>query len=223
MPEEPQRVCVLTGAGGKLGAAFCNLYRERYRILAVHRRRAPPAEGVVALQADLAAPGAIEGVVSEALARFGRIDLLVNNAVQYTLAPVLSDKLLSSLEAQFAVNVFAPLRLAAEVARRFWTGRAEENQRANRNLVNVSSLSGVNVYGNVGQSAYSATKSALNMLTRHLAVELASLSVRVNAVAPNGFPRIVSTEAVAASIVQLDQGAMTGKLLLVDRDGERFA
>ena len=202
-----------------MGSAFCRLYADRYRIAAVHGRRAPKAE-VLALQADLARPGEIERVVQSTLDEFGAIDLLVNAAVSYVLAPALEEKTLASLEAQFAVNLFAPLRLAAEVARRFWRGREDENRARNRNLVNVSSLSGSHVYANRGQGAYSASKAALEMLTRHLAAELQPLGVRANVSAPNGFPRIVSTESVAASIVKLDQGAMSGKVLSVDRGGE---
>jgi len=47
--------------------------------------------------------------------------------------------------------------------------------------------------------------------------------VRVNAVAPNTFPRIVSTESVVEGIRNLDAGDMTGKVLVLDREGERWA
>jgi hypothetical protein len=46
--------------------------------------------------------------------------------------------------------------------------------------------------------------------------------VRVNATAPNSFPRIVSTESVAQTIVRLDSGMTTGKILVLDADGVRF-
>jgi len=212
-----RRVCFLTGAGGRLGTAFCRAFAGRYQIVGLYRRRGPEGAAIHGIQADVADAAALEAAVDEALRLFGRIDLVVNNAVQYTLAPALDAKTLGSLERQWAVNVAAPLRLVALVEQRFWRGRAEENARERRNVVNVSSLSGQNVYAGRGQAVYSATKAALDMLTRHLAAELGPLGVRANAVAPNSFPRIVKSEAVAAAVAALDEGSETGLIVPVDR------
>jgi NAD(P)-dependent dehydrogenase (short-subunit alcohol dehydrogenase family) len=218
-----KRVCLLTGSGGKLGQSFCRQYAGRYSIAAVYRRRAPVEHAdVLAIQADLIERESIPRVVKAALDRFGRIDAVVNNAVTYVLKPALDEETLASLHEQFELNVFAPLRLAAEVARAFWRDRADENRKQHRGVVNVSSLSGRNIYAG-GQAAYSAAKAALEMLTRHLGAELASIGVRCNAVAPNAFPRIVAYDAVAASIARLDQGVETGRVLILDRDGEKWA
>ncbi len=211
-----KRVCLLTGAGGRLGAAFCRLYADRYEIAAVHGKRAPPLlDGVFALRADLADPTEADRVVKAALARFGRVDLLVNNAVDYSLFPLLDARALAAASAQLEVNVLAPLRLVSACALRAWRGNEADNRAARRNVVNVSSLSGQNVYGNQKQGLYSASKAALDMLTRHLAAELAPLAVRANATAPDGFPRRVATEEVAASIVRLDEGELTGQIVRV--------
>jgi NAD(P)-dependent dehydrogenase (short-subunit alcohol dehydrogenase family) len=219
-----KRVCLLTGAGGRLGQAFCSLHADRYAIAAVHGRRRPP-EGpdVLPIEADLTRPEHLERAVQAALDRFGRVDLIVNAAVRYVLEPALDEATLSSLQAQFEVNVFAPLRLVAAVARAGWQGREADNRAQNRSVVNVSSLSGTNVYEGRGQAAYAASKAALDMLTRHLASELKPLGVRCNAVAPNAFPRLVSTEAVAAAIARLDASDANGQVLILDRGGERLA
>jgi NAD(P)-dependent dehydrogenase (short-subunit alcohol dehydrogenase family) len=233
-----KRVCLFTGAGGTLGNAFCRQYSSDYHIVAVHRGLPPdvpsqhqgfqdPLEPeadvpenryrVFCIKSDLQKEGEIARVVELALARFDRIDLLVNAAVHSLWAPMLDDeRLLASLATQFEVNTMLPLRLAMQVARAFWRGRKTDNEKANRNVVNVSSLAGLRVFTGSGQSVYAASKAALNHLTSHMAAEFARIGVRVNAVAPNSFPRIVSTERVAENIRRLDEGDLTGKILIVD-------
>ena len=236
-----RRVCLLTGAGGTLGDAFCRAYGGQYNIVAVCRRRAPgvasqhewfvdPLEPdaelpdndvrVYNVHADLERDGEVERVVDIALARFGRVDLLVNNAAYVGLHPqgiVDGDAALDSVEKHFAVNVGVPLRFATRLAQRFWLHRDLENRDHNRNVVNVSSLSGSRVYPG-GQAIYAASKSALNQLTRHLAAEFGVFGVRVNALAPNNFPSIVRTESVASAIVRLDGESVTGRILALDAE-----
>lgn len=238
-----KRVCLLTGASGTLGTAFCRRYADRYDVVAVYRRNLPgvPSQElryvdplaprtvlpenrhpVFALRADLADDRTPARIVEIALARFGRIDLLVNAAVHSVWAPLFdSDRVADSATLQFQLNVFAPLRLVLETVRASWRDSVDENRRMNRNVVNVSSLAAVNVYRNRGQGVYAASKAALNHLTRHMASELESIGVRANALAPNTFPRIVPTERVVDSIVRLDQGSETGQVLCLDNDAAR--
>lgn len=239
-----KRVCLLTGAGGRLGTAFCRRYADRYDIVAVCRRRIPavpsqeqvlvdplaPAAAIRAnrhpvfiVRADLSRDEQLERVVEVALSRFERIDLVVNAAVHSVWAPIVeSSRLLDSAPAQFGVNAILPLRLSALVVRRAWRESDRESRRQNRNIVNLSSTAGSQVYPGHHQSVYSASKAALNFLSFHMADELAHCGVRVNALAPNSFPGIVPTERVADAIVRLDEGRMTGTLLVVDRDGDRL-
>jgi len=126
-----------------------------------------------------------------------------------------------SAAAQFELNVLVPLRLVLEVVHASWRDRPDENRRMNRNVVNVSSIAGVNVYRGQGQSVYAASKAALNHLTRHMASELESIGVRANALAPNGFPRAIPTERVAAGIVRFDEGDENGQVLCLDADPPR--
>ena len=236
-----RRVCLLTGAGGTLGDAFCRAYAASYDIVAVCRRRAPgvPSQHewfvdpldpdaaipdnearVFVVYADLEKQGEVERVVDIALARFDDVDLLVNNAAYTFLHPqgvVDGDVVLDSVERHFAVNVAIPLRLATRLAQRSWLHRDLRNRERNRNVVNVSSLSASRVYPG-GQAVYASSKAALNHLTRHLAAEFGEFGVRVNALAPNTFPSIVSTETVADAIVRLDAESVTGRVLVVDAD-----
>jgi NAD(P)-dependent dehydrogenase (short-subunit alcohol dehydrogenase family) len=237
-----KRVCLFTGASGKLGTAFCRAHADKYDIAAIYRRRPPsvptqrqwqvdPLQPAVALgqprafaiQADLTVDREIERVVELVLARFDRVDLLVNAAVHSIWAPMLtSPKLLDSVGAQLQTNFVAPLKLSVALARACWRDQDRENRAANRNIVNISSTAGVKIYRNLNQSIYSASKAALNFLSRHMADEFATIGVRVNALAPNTFPRIVPTDSVVDAIIKLDAGDMTGKILVLDRDGEHL-
>ncbi len=239
VPTSGKRVCLLTGAGGRLGNAFCKRYAATYEIVAVYRNSRPwfasqdswfvdPLEPKAALeanlhplfvvQADLASPAGCERAVDAALDRFGRIDLLVNAAVHSVWAPMLGTaRLLGSFDRQFAMNVGVPLRLACLVAERSWESRPEENRANNRNIVNVSSIAAVHLYPSSGQSLYAASKAALNQLTGHMALEFGAIGVRVNATASNSFPGIVTTEGAADQIHELDQGTATGTVAVLDR------
>lgn len=129
-----RRVCLLTGASGTLGDAFCRAYYQDYDIVAVCRTRTPDTPSqlkwyvdplapktpvpdnesrVFVVRADLTQPGEVERVVDLALARFGQVDLLVNNAAQVRLHPrgiVDGDAALEQFDPHFALNVSVPLR-----------------------------------------------------------------------------------------------------------------
>ena len=238
--EGGRRVLLLTGAGGRLGTEFCRRYAARYDIVAVYRSRRPavasqterfvnpldPQEAlpendasVFAIQADLERDGEVERVLDLALARYGAIDVLVNNAAfsqWYPHGLIDGDGALRDLDRHFAMNVGVPLRFAVRAAQRCWRDHLIENRARNRNVVNVSSLGGSKLFAGTGQGVYASSKAALNMLTRHLGAEFATFGVRVNALAPNSFPSIVSTRRVAESIVALDDETVSGRILAVD-------
>jgi NAD(P)-dependent dehydrogenase (short-subunit alcohol dehydrogenase family) len=238
------RVCLVTGAGGLLGSAFCRRYASRYHIAAVwHRRRpllatqdqvlfdplAPEVDlpvnqhPVFAMRADLRDRGQIEDLVSTVLDRYGRIDMLVNAAAFVEWAPLLDGvQLLETMDQAFRVNVGAPLTLATTVASRAWLGRREENTASNRCIVNVSSTAGLYVYAGHGQTVYSATKAALNILTCHMAAEFETLGVRVNALAPDAFPGRVPMVRVLDGLERLSEGDMTGRILLREQGEESW-
>lgn len=233
-------MCLLTGAGGVLGSAFCAAYAGEYDIVAVCRTRRPPVPSqheffidpldvrseppenrnrVYVIDADLERDGEVERVVDVALAKFSRVDLLVNNAAYSRWHhPGLLDGegTMDDLERHFAVNVGLAHRLTSRLAEQFWLPRDRHNRASNRNVVNVSSLAGSRVFPGQGQAVYAASKAALNQLTRHQAAEFAALGIRVNAVAPNSFPAIVSVESVVEAIHRLDSETVTGRILAVD-------
>ncbi|MGW4089806.1 SDR family NAD(P)-dependent oxidoreductase [Nocardia sp. NPDC004750] len=240
-----RRVCLLTGASGTLGDAFCQAYYRDYDIVAVCRTRTPAVPSqlewyidplapdatvpendsrVFVVRSDLTEPGEVERVIDLALARFGGVDLLVNNAAHVRLHPggiVDGDAALDDFDPHFALNVAVPLRLSARLAQRCWLHAGPENRARNRNIVNVSSISGSEVYP--AQTLYSASKAALNQLTRNIAAEFAEFGVRANAIAPTTFPALVPTEQVARAIVELDASAVSGGVYGVGVEPERAA
>lgn len=241
MSDAEKRVCLLTGAGGTLGKMFCRLYASQYHIVAVYRNTEPETisqyeryvdplneldlpendAAIYTIQSDLTVDREISRIVDITLARYDRIDLLINAAAHSVWAPIIeSHLLLNNLALMFQMNAIIPLMLATEVAHRFWRNRDRENVKHNRDVVNVSSSAGIYIYPEQGQSGYSASKAAINNLTCHMANEFSAFGVRVNAVAPNSFPHRVSTERVCENIVGLDHGNMNGKILIVDEQGD---
>jgi NAD(P)-dependent dehydrogenase (short-subunit alcohol dehydrogenase family) len=211
-----RRVCLLTGASGTLGSEICSRLADRYDFAAVHHHR-PVSSDVFSIESDLTEEGESERIVAAALDRFGRIDLVVNAAVFSRWGPMLeSAPVLDSAPSQFLVNTVVPMRIASAVASLFWHDLVDENRGANRNVINVSSISGQHLFAGEGQSIYAASKAALDHLTGHMALEFATIGVRVNAVAPNSFPSNVPTSRVVRAIEHLDAGGSNGTIVVVD-------
>jgi NAD(P)-dependent dehydrogenase (short-subunit alcohol dehydrogenase family) len=230
-----QRVCLLTGAGGRLGTTFCREWSSQYQIvgvvgsrkpssiigleydfdpLAPHEHRTRPLPRLE-IAADLTHPGEVERVVRTTLAECGSIDLLVNAAGTAIWGRIEDGHVVETAADQLLLNAIVPLQMAAEVLRQFWAVRPDDNREHNRNIVNVSSSAGVYVYPGSGQSIYAASKAALNHLTCHMADEFASIGIRANAIAPDAFPYIVPTEMVAAHIEMLDRASTTGEVVIL--------
>jgi NAD(P)-dependent dehydrogenase (short-subunit alcohol dehydrogenase family) len=239
-----RKVCLFTGAGGPLGEMFCRMFGAHYHIVAVLGRREPqivsqyqwwvdplmPAAAlpenqysVFAVQADLNEEADLRRVIEVTLARFDRIDFLVNAAAVAFWGPMLDgSRLLENAVQQFETNVILPLRLSALVTEYFWRGRDVENRQLNRSVVNISSTSGLYIYPGVGQSIYSASKAALNYLSMHMGDEFKSIGIRVNALAPTSFPSLIPTELAAEGIRRLAESDSNGRILILDVSGERW-
>jgi len=192
------RVALVTGTDGGIGAAIAErLAADGYRLAAhcLHevsdnlRRRcqgdAPHGRGeCIAIAGDLAEASLAQRCVDLAVERFGRLDLLVNNAAWDPGRVDLEQCTPEFLDRMWAVNVRAPLlliRAFVEQAKRRASGGA---------IVNMSSLQAW--HSVAGRAAYAASKGAINALTRQLAVELGPAGIRVNAVAP-GFVEVPRT------------------------------
>lgn len=183
-------VAIVTGAAGGVGRATVELLRERgARVVAEDINPAVEqleSDAVACLTADVAASGTAGRAVELARERFGKLDVLVNNAGRFLLKPTLqtSD---GDWDELLRVNVrgaFLHCRDAIPALGESGDGR----------IVNVASISGT--IGMAGQTAYCATKGAIVQLTRQLAIEHAP-RVRVNAVAPGAIDTPFTDEAMA--------------------------
>ncbi|BCB89419.1 SDR family NAD(P)-dependent oxidoreductase [Phytohabitans suffuscus] len=183
---------VVTGAARGIGRdVVTRLVTAGYRVVAVDISPTVADladEGrVLPLTADVAADGTPGAAVGRAVAEFGRLDLLVNNAARFLRRPILetSDE---DFDALFAVNVRPAFRITrAALPHLTETGGC---------VVNVASISGL--VGIANQSVYAMTKGAIVQLTRQLAIEYARRGVRVNAVAPGAVDTEFMAEARAA-------------------------
>lgn len=243
-PRLQRRVCLLTGAAGKLGTAFIERYGETCDIVAVYHKTelsvpsqdtdlvdplAPNAQlaenrrSVFAVRADLANDADLSRAVELTLARYDRIDLLINAGADTRFHGSLMDigVLDADFSRQMAINVTAPLKLAALVGKQFWSRNTADNLKNGRNIVNVSSISSLRVFPHVGQAMYGASKAALNYLTAHLTAELRPYGVRANALAPTRFPDRITTLSVVEAIGRIDRSDMNGKIVVLDEQGAR--
>jgi 3-oxoacyl-[acyl-carrier protein] reductase len=128
----------------------------------------------VGVQSDASDAGKAKALVDEALTRFGRLDVLVNNAgiTRDTLLIRMKDDDWASVLDTNLTGAFYTMRSAAKVMMKQRTGA----------IVNITSISGI--YGNPGQVNYSASKAGMIGMTKAAAKELAPRNVTVNAVAP---------------------------------------
>ncbi len=169
----PRRVALVTGAGTRVGRAIAlDLAAHGWRVAGHYRSHRPPRP-LVALQADLAAPGGPGELAAAFRGRFDRLDLLVCSAALFERAP-LAETDAAVFDEQMALNARAPLLLARSLLPLL--------RRARGCIVNVADIGGTLVPWR-GYSAYGASKAALGAITESLALELAP-RVRVNAVAP---------------------------------------
>ncbi len=182
---EDTPVAIVTGAGSGIGAATARLLAERGMIVAlVGRREARLAEvahqieansgEAMIVRADLSETNVPHEVVERVLSRFGRIDVLINNAAGLVAKPF-DQFTIAEFDEQIATNVrsvFFLIQAALPALRR----------APSPAIVNLSSS--VGSWVRLENALYSMTKAAIEHLTRCLAAELARDGIRVNAIAP---------------------------------------
>lgn len=174
---EPSRIAIVTGAARGIGRATAmRLRADGWSIVAIDQ--SPMADlpddlrGIDEFRCDLTDSAAVKNVVALALERYGRIDLLVNNAGISGSKPVheTDDENLARI---MEVNFIVPFRLSREVLKVMQPGSG---------IINVASV--VNFRATPSTSTYTASKAALAGLTRQMASEYGPRGIRCNAVAP---------------------------------------
>jgi 3-oxoacyl-[acyl-carrier protein] reductase len=196
------KVAVVTGASKGIGAAIARqLAAAGASVVVNYSSSKEGAERVVkeinanggqavAVQANVAKPAEVERLFTETKKAFDRLDILVNNAGLYEFSP-LENVTPEHFHKQFDLNVLGLLLVTKEAAKHFGT--------AGGSIVNISSV--VSHSPVATASVYSATKAAVDAITKSLAKELGPRKIRVNAINPG----MVETEGLhSAGIVESD-------------------
>jgi NAD(P)-dependent dehydrogenase (short-subunit alcohol dehydrogenase family) len=192
------KVAVVTGASSGLGDRFARvLHRAGASVVAAARR----TERLEALAssvgddsrfaietADVTHDDDCERLVASTLARFGRIDVLVNNAGIGTPMP-------AEEETPTRFREVLDINLNALYTMSHLVGRTMIDQRSG-SIVNIASILGLVASAPIKQASYCASKGAVVNLTRELAAQWARKGVRVNAIAPGWFPSEMTADMV---------------------------
>jgi NAD(P)-dependent dehydrogenase (short-subunit alcohol dehydrogenase family) len=173
-----QKVAVITGASQGFGAGLVKAYRDRnYRVIANSRSIKPSKDSdVLTIAGDVADPKTADRIVEEGLARFGRIDTLINNAGIFIAKPFV-DYTEEDYASVLAINLGGFFRVTRRVA-------AEMLKQESGHIVQITTSLIDHANSNVPSVLASLTKGGLNAATKSLAIEYAKRGVRVNAVAP---------------------------------------
>ena len=190
------KVAVVTGASKGIGADIAKqLAADGASVVVNYASSKSGADKVVSeitaaggkavsVQGDVARKADIDRVFAEANRAFGRLDILVNNAGIYEFSPLetISEE---HFNRQFNVNVLGLLLTTQEAVKNFGP--------AGGSVINISSVVGVNPLPNA--AVYSATKAAVDAITKSLAKELGPKKIRVNSVNPG----MIETEGAQAA------------------------
>jgi NAD(P)-dependent dehydrogenase (short-subunit alcohol dehydrogenase family) len=223
------KVAIVTGASQGIGAALVPAYRKLgYSVVAVSRSIDPSNDPeVLAIRADLSKPGEGARVVQETLARFGRVDSLVNNAGIFVAKPFTE-----YTDEDFAAVTGTNLIGFFDITR----GAVAAMEASGGHVVNVSTSLIDHALSVFPSALASLTKGGLNAVTKSLAIEYAARGIRFNTVAlgvirtPMHAPethdvlaglhpvgRIGEIDEVVDAITFLEQaGFVTGEILHVD-------
>ncbi|MCW3018128.1 MAG: short-chain dehydrogenase/reductase [Solirubrobacterales bacterium] len=187
------RVAIVTGASSGLGERFARVLRAAGADVVIAARRAERLErlaeeldGVAACVCDVSSENDLEHLVDFAGQRFGRIDVLVNNAGVGRSCPA-EDEPLEHFRHVVDVNLNALFALSRLVGRTMI-------EQGSGSIVNVASMFGLVAAAPIKQASYCASKGAVVNLTRELGAQWARKGVRVNAIAPGFFPSEMTSD-----------------------------
>jgi NAD(P)-dependent dehydrogenase (short-subunit alcohol dehydrogenase family) len=200
-----QKVAVITGASQGIGAALIKAYRDRhYRVVATARSIRPSNDDeILTVPGDIADRKTAERAISEGVARFGRVDTLVNNAGIFIAKPF----------TQYSEADYAAI-LGVNVAGFFHITQlavAEMEKQGSGHIVQITTSLVDHAMAGVPSVLASLTKGGLAAATKSLAIEYAKRGIRVNAVSPG---------VIKTPIHPIETHAQLGALHPVGRMGE---
>ena len=215
------RVALITGAASGIGKATAQRFlAEGARVAAADANGDGLAagfdgrDGVIAVAGDVAQPADAARMAAAAVEAFGGIDILVNCAGIARYTTFLELPLAEWQDVQ-DVNSTGTFLMAQAVARHMVTSHPEGRTRA---IVNIASVEAHVVLASEGhpQVHYNASKGAVHMITRALAVELAPHGIRVNSICPG----VTETPLASFALSNAEKRASIEKLVPLGRVGQ---
>jgi NAD(P)-dependent dehydrogenase (short-subunit alcohol dehydrogenase family) len=178
MSHTGQKVAIITGGSQGIGASLVAAYRRQgWSVVATARTMKPTGDpDVLTIDGDIAEPATADRIIGAALARFGRIDTLVNDAGVFVSKPF----------TDYTAEDYA-LVVGVNLTGFFWLTQraiAEMLKRYGGHVVNITTTLADYANSSVPSVLTSLTKGGLASATKSLAVEYASRGIRVNAVSP---------------------------------------
>lgn len=173
-----RKVAIVTGASQGIGAGLVKGFRNRnYRVVATSRSIKQTSDrDILAIPGDIADPKTAEVVTREALARFGRVDTLVNNAGIFIAKPF-TDYTAEDFAAMIATNLAGFFHITQQVV-------AAMVKQGSGHIVSITTSLTDHAVSSVPTVLANLTKGGINSATKALAIEYATKGIRVNAVSP---------------------------------------
>jgi len=189
------KVALVTGSASGIGAALATALAQAGAEVALHGNRRPATETAEAIgpqaaafQADLSSTDGAANLFRQVCSRFGRVDILINNAGTIHRDAAV-DTTLESWQQVLQVNLTSVFQLSQLVARDIFS------REGSGKIVNIASL--LSFQGGIRVPAYASSKGGVAQLTKALANEWAARNIQVNAIAP-GYIATTNTEALQA-------------------------
>lgn len=211
------KVAIVTGAGANIGEACARMLAAQGASVVVADINLAGAERVagdiaaaggtaMAHGVDLGDESSIAALVAAVMARFGRIDVLHNNAANTGAGQMVKDASLAAMDAEvwdaaFDINTRGTMLVTKHVVPHMIAGGGGA-------IINTSS--GVSLLGDVLNPAYSASKAAVNALTRNTAAQFGRANIRCNAVLPG----LVLSPVARAQMTEAQLGMIQRHVLL---------
>lgn len=176
-----QKVVIVTGGGSGIGAATAKHFANEGCKVVINGRTesklqavARGSDHIMIKTGDVSKPEDVEALINFTIEKFGRLDVLVNNAA-IAIFENIDDLSYEDWKKQMSINVDGVFLMTKHAIKHL--------EKSKGSIVNVSSVSGIG--GDWGGFAYNSTKGAVSLMTKALALDFAPRNVRINAVAPS--------------------------------------
>jgi len=199
------KVVIVTGSSSGFGRAIAVKFaKEGAKMVCSDIRREPKEGGyekskmstdelikenggeAIFVKCDVTKPEEVKSLVNAAVDKFGRLNIMVNNAGVYPPGGVIHERPETDLESAFAVNVMGVWNGSKQAINQFL------EQGGGGNIINIVSIAGL--YGWANSTAYNASKGAAKQITESLAIDYGPHGIRVNAICPGFAPTALSRE-----------------------------